>query len=137
MKTIRPRVQNGPRFSLYCVPLIAVAVTCLPAARSSVNAADQIRVVRHPATDTRNSHYAGYRAPLHSTPLVELPVGAVEPRGWLRRQLVLQAEGFHGHLGEISRFLKKEGNAWLSPEGVGDHGWEEVPYWLKGYILTA
>ena len=46
---------------------------------------------------------------------------------------MLQAEGFHGHLGEISRFLKKEGNAWLSQDGRGDHGWEETPYWLKGY----
>ena len=64
-------------------------------------------------------------------------MGAVQPRGWLRKQLELQAAGFHGHLGEISRFLKKEGNAWLNPKGEGDHGWEEVPYWLKGYILTA
>ncbi len=40
-------------------------------------------------------------------------------------------------MGEISPFLRKEGNAWLSPNGAGDRGWEEVPYWLKGYILTA
>ncbi|MGB9619315.1 MAG: beta-L-arabinofuranosidase domain-containing protein, partial [Armatimonadota bacterium] len=28
-----------------------------------------------------------------------------------------------------------ENNAWLDPNGRGEHGWEEVPYWLKG--LTA
>ncbi|MFH1716882.1 MAG: beta-L-arabinofuranosidase domain-containing protein, partial [Planctomycetota bacterium] len=48
-------------------------------------------------------------------------------------QLELQRDGFHGHLTEISQFLKKEGNAWLSPAGEGDHGWEEPPYWLKGF----
>ena len=68
---------------------------------------------------------------------MKLPVGAVRPQGWLRKQLELQTAGFHGHLGEISSFLGKKGNAWLSPTGEGDHGWEEVPYWLKGYILTA
>ena len=49
----------------------------------------------------------------------------------------LQAEGFHGHLTEISRFLVKENNAWLSLTGKGNHGWEEVPYWLKGYSNVA
>jgi hypothetical protein len=102
-------------------------------------AGDKVSVVdgRHPSSETRNAYYAWSREPLRSTPLVELPVGAVRPQGWLRKQLTLQAAGFHGHLGEISRFLGKEGNAWLSPTGTGDHGWEEVPYWLKGYILTA
>jgi DUF1680 family protein len=47
--------------------------------------------------------------------------------------LELQAAGFHGHLGEISEFLKKQNNAWLSPTGEGERGWEEVPYWLKGF----
>jgi hypothetical protein len=42
-----------------------------------------------------------------------------------------------GHLGEISVWLEKESNAWLSPEGQGKWGWEEVPYWLKGYVELA
>lgn len=69
--------------------------------------------------------------------LRKLPVGAVEPSGWLRRQLELQAAGFSGHLPEISGFLVKEGNAWLSPDGQGARGWEEVPYWLKGFGDTG
>src|SRR6185312_10415345 len=36
-------------------------------------------------------------------------------------------------LGEISAWLEKKNNAWFSGTGEGDHGWEEVPYWLKGY----
>ncbi len=94
---------------------------------------DQATAVNRPPTATRNAHYPGNRAPLAPSPLVKLPVGAVVPRGWLRKQLELQAAGFHGHLGELSRFLKKENNAWLSPAGQGEHGWEEVPYWLKGF----
>ena len=84
-----------------------------------------------------NAFYYGNRAPLLASPLVKLPVGAIEPRGWVRTQLELQAEGFHGHLGELSRFLAKQENAWLSSTGQGDHGWEEVPYWLKGFGDTG
>ena len=80
------------------------------------------------------SQYVANRAPLAPSPLVELPFGAVRPQGWLRKQLELQAEGFHGHLTEISTFLRKDKNAWLDRRGIGDHGWEEVPYWLKGFI---
>ena len=68
---------------------------------------------------------------------MQLPIKAIEPRGWLRKELQLQADGFHGHLGEISRFLVKENNSWLDPRGRGDHGWEEVPYWLKGFAHYA
>jgi len=81
-----------------------------------------------------NDHYVDNRAPLLPSPLVKLPIGAIEPRGWVRTQLELQAEGFHGQLLQLSRFLKKEDNAWLSETGEGHHGWEEVPYWLKGYV---
>lgn len=80
-----------------------------------------------------NGFYVGNRAPLAPSPFIKLPVGAVRPRGWLRTELQLQADGYSGHLTEISAFLKKEKNAWLSPDGSGDHGWEEVPYWLKGF----
>jgi predicted neuraminidase len=38
---------------------------------------------------------------------------------------------------EISAFLKKEGNAWLSKDGIGQHGWEELPYWLKGFMICG
>ncbi len=92
-----------------------------------------IRVVDKPDAEMGNDFYVGNRAPLMPSPLIKLPVGAIEPAGWVRRQLELQADGFHGHLTEISRFLIKEGNAWLSTGGEGQHGWEEPPYWLKGF----
>ena len=70
-----------------------------------------------PATSSTNAFYVGNRAPLRPAPLIKLPVGTIRPEGWLRKQLELQADGFHGHLGEISRFLEKEGNAWLDSSG--------------------
>ena len=38
-----------------------------------------------------------------------------------------------GRLPEISKWCKFEGNAWVDPQGQGHSGWEELPYWLKGY----
>lgn len=79
-----------------------------------------------------NRFYVGNRAPLAPAPFRKLPIGSIKPRGWVRKQLELEANGFTGHLEEISEFLKHDNNAWLSPTGEGVHGWEEVPYWLKG-----
>jgi hypothetical protein len=95
------------------------------------------RLVSSPPTDRRNDHYVSNRAPLAPSPLVQLPIKAIKPKGWMRKQLELQASGFHGHLGEISRFLRKQDNSWLDPNGRGEHGWEEVPYWLKGFAHAA
>ena len=96
-------------------------------------ASTAVTVVDRPNTASANTYYVGNRPPLLPSPLIKLPVGAVQPGGWLRKQLELQSAGFHGHLGELSEFLRKEKNAWLSPAGEGEHGWEEVPYWLKGF----
>lgn len=116
---------------------IATCSFCCAGIISVALCAADVSVVDRPDTVLTNRHYATQRPPLQTTPLIKLPVGAVRPQGWLRRQLELQSAGFHGHLGEISGFLKKENNAWLSPTGEGDHGWEEVPYWLKGYADCA
>lgn len=114
--------------------ILIAALACLGCADpKSELAKTDISIVSAPDTSTGNDYYVGNRPPLTPSPFIKLPVGAVEPKGWVRRQLRLQADGFHGHLTEISRFLVKEGNAWLSEAGEGDHGWEEPPYWLKGF----
>ena len=93
----------------------------------------EVRCVKRPRTDVRNPHYVSNKPPLLPSHLIKLPIGAIVPRGWLRAQLELEAEGFSGRLTEISGFCKAEGNAWLSPEGKGHSPWEELPYWLKGF----
>jgi len=100
---------------------------------SMVSAQDAVSVVASPPVESANTHYVHNQPPLLPSPFSKLPVGQIEPRGWLRKQLELEAEGFIGHLTEISKFLRKEHNAWLSPTGEGDFGWEEVPYWLRGF----
>jgi hypothetical protein len=92
-----------------------------------------IRVTPVPPRTTTNDFYVSNARPLTASPLLKLPIGAIKPEGWLRRQLELEADGFSGHLMEISKFLQKDGNAWLAADGQGHSPWEEVPYWLKGF----
>ena len=94
---------------------------------------DSITSVQQPATTSTNSFYVGNKAPLKPLHFIKLPMGSVEPTGWVLKYLQLQKNGLTGHLGEISAWLEKKDNAWLSKDGSGGHGWEEVPYWLKGY----
>lgn len=97
----------------------------------------EIQVVERPDASRANTNYIGNRAPLEPSRFIGLPVGSVEPRGWLREFLGRQKNGLTGHLGEISAWLQKEDNAWLSKDGKGKYGWEELPYWFKGYIELA
>lgn len=85
------------------------------------------------AHDFGNTHYVGNREPLLPSPLIKLPIGAIEPKGWLWRQLDLQRDGFIGHLDELSRFVRLE-SGWMQPDNPG---WEELPYWLKGFGDTG
>ncbi|MGC8782857.1 MAG: beta-L-arabinofuranosidase domain-containing protein [Armatimonadota bacterium] len=92
-----------------------------------------MKVVATPPTAPANRYYAGNRAPLLPSPLIKLPTGSIRPEGWLRHQLELMAEGFTGRLTEISPWCRWEGSAWAHPKGEGERGWEELPYWLKGF----
>ncbi|HWD41719.1 MAG TPA: beta-L-arabinofuranosidase domain-containing protein [Fimbriimonas sp.] len=94
-------------------------------------------IVDRPPVAGGNSFYFPSRRPLQPTPLVKLPITAFDPSGWLRKSLELQRDGLTGHLGEISVWLTKKNNAWLNKDGKGDYGWEEVPYWLRGYSRIA
>jgi hypothetical protein len=80
-----------------------------------------------------NANYVNNRAPLQKSYFVKLPVGSIKAGGWLKKALELQRDGLTGNLGEISIWLSKTNNAWLNKEGKGEYGWEELPYWLKGY----
>ncbi|MCK5104492.1 MAG: glycoside hydrolase family 127 protein [Cyclobacteriaceae bacterium] len=93
----------------------------------------EITVVDIPDTSQKNKHYISNRTPLQPSVLIKLPVGVIKPEGWLLEYLHRQRSGLTGNLGKISAWLQKEDNAWLDKDGQGDWGWEEVPYWLKGY----
>jgi hypothetical protein len=95
--------------------------------------ADEVQSVTSPPTDRRTALYVSNREPLAPSPLVKLPIGSIQPRGWLRHQLDLMRDGMTGRLPEISPWCKFEGNAWVDPKRKGHSGWEEMPYWLKGF----
>lgn len=56
----------------------------------------------------------------------------IKPRGWLRRQLEIQAKGLSGNLDKVWPDIRD--SAWI---GGGCEGWERVPYWLDGFIPLA
>jgi hypothetical protein len=93
----------------------------------------EIDTVLRPSLNQINSFYPSNRQPLQPLSFIKLPVGNIKPKGWIRAYLERQRDGLTGHLGEISAWLDKNNNAWFSIDNKGDHGWEEVPYWLKGY----
>jgi hypothetical protein len=95
--------------------------------------AQKAEVVQHVSNAGSNSFYLVNRAPLQKEYFTKLPVASVTPKGWVRKALEMQRDGLAGNLGEISIWLSKTDNAWLNREGKGKYGWEELPYWLKGY----
>jgi hypothetical protein len=93
----------------------------------------EVKVVDVPSAVGGNDFYVSNRPPLLPNPLIRLPIGCIRPEGWLRHQLELMAGGQVGHLPELSPWCQFEDSAWASPEGEGKRGWEELPYWLKGF----
>jgi hypothetical protein len=60
------------------------------------------------------------RAPLQPAAFHLLPLTAVRPRGWLRRQLEIQAAGLGGHVDEFWPDLGASSALAIDPGGVGD-----------------
>ena len=89
--------------------------------------------VRPGGSDGRGSPAVFNRQPLHAEAFIPLPLGAVLPKGWLRRQLQIQAEGLTGHLDEIWADVGKN-SGWLG--GTGE-SWERGPYFVDGLVPLA
>ena len=77
-----------------------------------------------PAQTARNGFYITNQSPLAVQPYVPLPLGNIQPRGWLRNMLELQRDGLTGHLDSIYSLVCGPGNGWLG--GKGD-SWERGP----------
>jgi uncharacterized protein len=61
-----------------------------------------------------------------------LPLGSIQPKGWLKNQLRIQADGLSGHLDEFWPDIKN--SAWFGSDG---DTWERAPYWLDGVVPLA
>ncbi|HEY3372082.1 MAG TPA: beta-L-arabinofuranosidase domain-containing protein [Prolixibacteraceae bacterium] len=71
----------------------------------------------------------GFIAPVYQ----EMPLGSIQPEGWIKHQLQIMRDGTSGHLDEVHNKIKNS-NGWLG--GTGD-AWEETPYWLDGAVPLA
>lgn len=56
----------------------------------------------------------------------------INPKGWLYKQLQIQAAGLSGNLDKVWPDVRD--SSWIG--GTKD-GWERVPYWLDGFIPLA
>lgn len=78
--------------------------------------------------------YPQNRAPLKEKPYLELPLGSIQPQGWLLDQLHRMRDGMTGQLDSLYPSVMGERNGWLG--GDGD-GWERGPYWIDGLLPLA
>ncbi|MBS1532701.1 MAG: glycoside hydrolase family 127 protein [Bacteroidetes bacterium] len=79
-------------------------------------------------------NYVSNRMPLRPNPYIELPLGAIQPEGWLKEMLMRQKNGATGHLDKLYPLVMGSRNGWLG--GDGDQ-WERGPYWLDGLVPLA
>ena len=89
--------------------------------------------VLHPPA-TASASGANNRSPLLPAPLLKLPLGSIQPRGWLAHQLALMADGMVGRLPELSGALEAGPAAWSAGES---RRWEQMQYWLRGAYPLA
>src|SRR5574338_232853 len=93
-----------------CCSTVLLLLLC----SSQSNAQNNLKatVVERPSTATYNSYYVSNQKPLQPLVFINLPVGAIKPKGWILKYLELQRDGLTGKLGEISAWLEKKNNAW-------------------------
>jgi hypothetical protein len=104
-------------------------LTRVTAGTTALAAAKKSRAAAKPA---RAPGLSGSGSGLADPAFRPLPLGAVKPRGWLLRQLRIQAAGLSGHLDE---FWPDVGQSkWFGGQA---EGWERAPYWLDGFIPLA
>ncbi len=78
--------------------------------------------------------YTRSRAPLRQNAYIELPLGAIQPKGWLKEMLMRQKKGATGNLDSLYPLVMNQRNGWLG--GDGDQ-WERGPYWIDGLLPLA
>ncbi|MDR0995031.1 MAG: glycoside hydrolase family 127 protein [Tannerella sp.] len=79
-------------------------------------------------------NYTNNRYPLVEKPYMELPIGAIRPKGWLYEQMDRMRKGMTGHLDSLYSQVMGPRNGWRG--GDGDV-WERGPYWLDGLLPLA
>jgi hypothetical protein len=116
------RARGGVACLFGAVLVLAVGLVQAPLLCEAAPADTAVKVVSAPAPGSGSPLYEGNRPPLLPSPFIQLPIGSITPKGWVRHQLELEAEGMTGHLEEISKWCKFDNNAWSNPQGQGASG---------------
>ena len=107
--------------------LLALATIELPPLTAAMRRPIEVPAGVKPVAPPKN------RTPLAPQPFYLLPAGSIRPAGWLRRQMVVQAEGLGGRLDETWPDVGPN-SGWL---GGGGESWERGPYFLDGLLPLA
>jgi DUF1680 family protein len=106
---------------------VAAAAVATPGVATRVAAASRV-------TDVKvSSPLVANRAPLGQSNFYSLPLTSIRPKGWLKRQMEIQAAGLSGHLDEFWPDVGPE-SGWLGGNG---ESWERGPYFLDGLVPLA
>src|ERR1700688_1271527 len=102
----------------------AVAVGCLPGS-------DRVALANLTSAGTKDPSPSVIKnkAPLAQNAFYILPLGAVRPSGWLKKQMQIQANGLSGHLDETWADVGSN-SGWLGGNGESWGRGPSFPYWL-------
>jgi glycosyl hydrolase family 127 (putative beta-L-arabinofuranosidase)/beta-L-arabinofuranosidase (glycosyl hydrolase family 127) len=101
---------------------------------ASLSGADRVALASIASAGSESPpHVIKNKAPLAQNSFYPLPLGNIRPTGWLKNQMLTQANGLSGHLDET--WPDVDGNSgWLG--GTGE-SWERGPYFLDGLVPLA
>lgn len=116
--------------------LTMIAGSCLPSMGTVFAAGEepQVQTVAAENGERRgNLNYFSNQGKLNEDAFVQLPMGAVEAKDWLKQQLYLQKNGLTGAIHDEYPLYGPD-NGWRG--GSGDV-WEKGPYYLRGLVSLA
>lgn len=107
-------------------------LVCILLAAACLCGAAQDSATPRPAPESTG--YTGSRPPLAKAPFLQLSIGSIKPKGWLRKHLELAATGLTGHLDELDPENLGRNSGWLGGSG---ESWERGPYYVRGLTALA
>lgn len=108
--------------------LLLTAIPVVPGTK--VLAANEKAVQSNATEDT----YLNNQGKLTETPLIQLPLGAVQAESWLENQLLLMKNGITGNMKTYEDY-NMESSEWLN--GNSGEAWENGPYFARGLTALA